>query len=78
MKTNPIIIFFDDVVREYFQCYEQKGEKIMIEHLQKYLSDFSQNSEIIILTNQEVPKITNWFSKNNLLKFITKITNQSY
>lgn len=78
MQKGQIFIFFDDVIREYFECYGKKGEKILLEHLRKYLSRFSETSEIIILTNQEESKIVEWFKRNKLLELVSKISNQSY
>lgn len=75
MKKTVMIIFIDDVIREYINHYGNNAEKIMIKHLKKYLAELSKTSEIRIITCQNKSKIMELFLKNNLDKFIDSISN---
>ena len=75
MKKTLIYIFFDDVIREYCQYYGKEYETVMVENLTKYLRNFSKTSQIIIITNQNISQITDWFLQKKLFQFVEKILN---
>lgn len=75
MKTSKNCIFFDQIVEEYHNEHGEKYEYILIKDLKKYLAKLSQRSEVIVITNQNVHKVTNWFIKNDLYKFTHTIAN---
>lgn len=77
MSNAPMWIFFDDVTREYLNYYGQNAENILTMDLEKYLSSFSENSEITILT-RDVKKVSNWFKDKNLIKYVHVIKNPEY
>ena len=75
MTKPPVYIFFDDVIREYRQYYGEEYETVMVKNLTKYLRNFSKTSQIIIITNQNISEITDWFLQKNLFQFVEKISN---
>lgn len=75
MKPARNCIFFDDIVAEYYNNHGEKYEYILIKDLKKYLADLSKRSEVIVVTRQNVHRVTKWFIKNNLYQFTNKITN---
>ena len=48
---------------------------IMLKNLKKYFRTFSKTSKIIIITNQNISEITDWFLQKNLFQFVEKISN---
>lgn len=75
MKTPKNCIFFDEIVMDYHKEHGEKYEYVLIKDLKKYLAKLSQRSEVIIITGQDVHKVTNWFIKNNLYQFTHTIAN---
>ncbi len=75
MTKSQVYIFFDDVIREYRQYYGEEYETVMVKNLTKYLRNFSKTSQIIIITNQNISEITDWFLQKNLFQFVEKISN---
>lgn len=78
MDKPPMVIFFDEVMCEYLNHYEEKGEEIMAKDLKKYLFDFSKTYKIMILTRKKLADIAKWFSNNNLSSFIYTIKNPEF
>lgn len=72
MKTSQIYILFDGLLAEYLHYYGESGENKLINDLEMHLLKLSENSQIIIITNS-TDKISEWFFKNNLSKFIYSI-----
>lgn len=70
MQKQKIYILFDDVVLAYGNCFITDWEEMLIKDLTKYLTNFYLNSEIIIITNQEISKIIDWFVCNYLFQFV--------
>lgn len=75
MKKQKNYIFFDEIVTEYFNHHGECGESELVQDLRKYLADLSKNSQIIVITQQEPYKVTNWFIKHDLYQFTHIITN---
>lgn len=73
MNNQQVLIFFDDVVRDYAEAFENEYEKILVEHLHKHLLNLSVKSEITIITRQDTKKIKIWFEEHDLYKFIKEI-----
>lgn len=75
MKKDKIFILFDGVLEEYKNHYGKEGESKLVADLKHYLSDLSKKAEIIIITNENILKMTTWFLENDLYNFIENITN---
>lgn len=74
MQKQKMYILFDDVILTYSCCFVENWEEILVKDLTKYFKNFYQNSEIIIITNQEIHKIIDWFIKHDLFQFVESIS----
>lgn len=75
MKRPQIYILFDDVFIGYINHYSNNGEIKLVKDLRASLINLSQTSDIMIITNEDIAKIECWFYRNNLIKFISDISN---
>lgn len=75
MKESRLCILFDNILEEYQNHYGEECEIKLVADLKQYLSDLSKNSEIILITNENVLEVTKWFLKNDLYNFIENVTN---
>jgi len=77
MKPSRNYIFFDEIVTEYFNKYGKNYSAKLVRDLKRYFIDLAKNSEIIIITNQDTHKVTNWLIKKNLYQFTHTVTNSA-
>lgn len=75
MKKYKNYIFFDEMVSEYFNNHGQNAKTVLVNDLKRKLINLSKTSQIIIITNQDAFKVTNWFIRNDLYQFTHTITN---
>lgn len=75
MKKSRLCILFDSILEGYQKHYGEEWEVKLVADLKQYLSDLSKNSEIILITNENVLEITTWLLKNDLYNFIENVTN---
>lgn len=75
MKKSRLCILFDSILEDYQKHYGEEWEIKLVADLKQYLSDLSKNSEITLITNENVLEITTWLLKNDLYNFIENVTN---
>lgn len=75
MKKQKNYVFLDCIFIEYNQHYGEEWEQKLVEELKNYLSKFTKNSEIIVITSQDSKKINEWLFKHGLDKFVDNVLN---
>lgn len=75
MEKRNIYIFFDDIMRDYKNCYHERGEEEAAKAMDELFKLRSKHFNIMVITYQDVFKVEEWLLKNNLLEFVDNISN---
>lgn len=75
MSGSRNYIFLDSIFADYMNHYGKEWENKLVEEFKTHLSSLSKNSEIMIITQQNLLKVNDWLLKYDLLQFIDNISN---
>jgi hypothetical protein len=75
MKKSTNYIFLDGIFSDYMAKYGIQWEQKLVKEFKKYLALLSKTSKIMIITNQDISKVTLWLLKYNLNLFVYNVSN---